>query len=73
MAAPILNPAKLPDPNDPNFIDYSNKEIRLNSYGTDIEVYFKGEMFISPPVIDAEQAISEWPVFAGFCKKKRSP
>ena len=42
MAAPILNPAKFPDPSDPNFMYYSNKEILLNFYGTDIEVYFKG-------------------------------
>ena len=47
MAASILNPAKLPDPSDPNFNDYGNKEIQQLAYfcGAEIEVDFKGEKF----------------------------
>lgn len=72
-AASILNPAKLPDPSDPNFNDYGNKEIQqlANFYGAEIEVGFKGEKFKSPHVIDAEQAISEWPVFRRVLQKDK--
>ena len=65
MAASIFNPAQLPDKSDPDFNQFGNMEIRLLAkfYGKEVEVDFKGSTLKSSPVLEAEQLISEWPVF----------
>ena len=73
MAASIFNPAQLPDS---DFNQFGNKEIRLlaNFYSKEIEVDFKGSTFKSSPVLEADQLISEWPVFlysVGPYKKRK--
>ncbi len=73
MAASIFNPAQLPDKSDPDFNYFGNKEIRLlaNFYGKEVKVDFKGSTFKSSPVLEADQLISEWPVFRRALQKEK--
>ena len=73
MAASIFNPAQLPDKSDPGFNQFGNKEIRqlANFYVREVEVDFKGSTFKSSPVLEADQLISEWPVFRRALQKEK--
>lgn len=73
MAASIFNPAQLPGVNDPTFNSYGRKEIQLlaNFYGQEIEVDFEGSKFKSSPILEADELISEWPVFCRALQKEK--
>ena len=61
------------DKSDPDFDQFGNKEIRLlaNFYGKEVEVDFKESTFKSSPVFEADQLISEWPVFRMALQKEK--
>ncbi len=73
MAESIFNSAQLPDKNDPDFNGFGNKEIKLlaNFYGKEVEVDFRGSKFKSSPILEADQLISEWPVFHRALQKEK--
>ena len=72
MTAFILKPAnKLPDPSDPNFNDYGNKEIKqlANFYDVEIEVRKNSN---HPLLLMLNRPFQNGQFFTGFCRKKKS-
>ena len=66
MAASIFNPAHLPCASDPDFCAYGRKEIQLlaNFYGKEVEI-------TSTPILQADELVSEWPVFPKALLKEK--
>ena len=64
-AMSIFNPALLPSSEDPLLSSYGNEEIKLlaNFYGKEACVEHNGTCFTSPPILNADELITEWTLF----------
>ena len=73
-AMSIFNPALLPSSEDPLLSSYGNEDIKLlaNFYGKEACVEHNERCFTSPPILNADELITEWALFrrAMIIKKK---
>ena len=63
MASSIFCPAKLPPKNQLESYGCNEIELLSNSYGRAASVEYEGATYTSPPLINAEDLVSEWKVY----------